>query len=71
MTENVSLFLTIQGDQLKMGTCEHCVIQEPGRPERAWNPNGDSELDFNRDGFIKAMQALGVQVTIAQEYVCP
>ena len=71
MTTETALFITIAPQGLKMGTCEHCVILEKGRPERAWNANGDKELDFNRDGYIKAMQALGVQVAITQEYVCP
>jgi hypothetical protein len=67
-----ALHLKIGADSsLKIGTCEHCVITEPGRPDRAWNPNGDSELDFDRDTLIKQLSALGVQVTIIQEYVCP
>ena len=57
-----SLYITISPDGLKMGTCEHCVIQEPGRPERAWNPNGDTELDFDRNGYIKTMRELGVVI---------
>lgn len=65
------LYITISPEGLKMGTCDHCVIHEQGRPERAWAPDGDSELDFNRDGYIAAMQALGVHVEITQQYVCP
>ena len=55
-----SLYITISPDGLKMGTCEHCIIHEQGRPARAWNPNGDKELDFNRDAYIAAMQEFGV-----------
>lgn len=56
---------------LKIGTCQHCVVQEQGRPARAWNPNGDAELDFNRDELIARLAALGVRVAITEEYVCP
>ena len=67
-----SLHLTIAPDgAMKIGTCEHCVIVEPGRPERAWNPDGDRELDFDRDALIARLSALGVEVTIVEEYVCP
>ncbi len=67
-----SLHLKIERDgALKIGTCEHCVIVEQGRPDRAWNPNGDNELDFDRDALIEKLSALGVQVIIEQEYVCP
>lgn len=66
------LHLNIGADgSLKVGTCEHCVLREPGRPERAWNPDGDSELDFDRDALIQQLRTLGVQVSITQEYVCP
>jgi hypothetical protein len=66
------LHLTIAADgSLKIGTCEHCVIWEPSRPERAWNPNGDSELDFDRDTLIQRLRDLGITVQITQEYVCP
>jgi len=66
------LYVTLSpaGD-LKIGSCSHCVIHEQGRPERAWNPDGDLELDFDRDRLIAQLQALGVVVTIQQEYVCP
>src|SRR5580765_118747 len=44
------LYLKVEADgTLKVGTCEHCVVKEPKRPDRAWNPNGDGELDFDRD----------------------
>ncbi len=71
-TASGALHLKIGTDgSLKIGTCEHCVVHEVGRPQRAWNPNGDSELDFDRDILIERLSALGVQVTIVQEYVCP
>lgn len=57
--------------ELKIGTCEHCVVREPGRPDRAWNPDGDKELDFDRDTLIAQLAALGVQVEVTEEYVCP
>ena len=67
-----TLHLTIEPDgTLKVGSCEHCVVKEVGRPDRAWDPQGDSELDFARDEMIQRLAALGVQVTITQEYVCP
>ncbi|MGH2496539.1 MAG: hypothetical protein ACRDIV_17715 [Ktedonobacteraceae bacterium] len=67
-----SLHLIIEPDgSLKVGSCEHCVVKEVGRPDRAWDPMGDSELDFDRDQMIQRLAALGVQVTITQEYVCP
>ena len=67
-----SLHLKIGRDgSLKIGTCEHCVIEEPGRPDRAWNPDGDRELDFDRDTLIEQLRTLGVYVDITQEYVCP
>jgi hypothetical protein len=67
-----TLHLKIDADgSLKIGTCEHCVIQELGRPNRAWDPDGDRELDFDRDTLIQQLGELGVQVTITQEYVCP
>ena len=66
------LFLRLAADEtLKIGTCEHCVVSEPARPERAWSAVGDRELDFDRDALIAALQKLGVQVTITEEYVCP
>lgn len=67
-----NLYITIAPDgALKMGTCDHCVIREPGRPERAWEADGDKELDFDRDALIAKLAQLGVTVSIAQQYVCP
>jgi hypothetical protein len=66
------LYITISPEgTIKAGTCDHCVIREQGRPERAWNPDGDRELDFDRDRLIAQLAHLGVVVHIEQEYVCP
>jgi hypothetical protein len=66
------LYIALSPDgRLKVGTCDHCVIHEQGRPERAWNPRGDSELDFDREALIAQLRSLGVIVQIEQEYVCP
>ena len=67
-----TLHLKIDSDgSLKIGSCEHCVIHESSRPERAWEPDGDRELDFDRDTLIQHLRAFGVTVEITQEYVCP
>lgn len=67
-----ALYVTISPEgSLKIGTCDHCVVREQGRPQRAWNADGDRELDFNRDGLIAQLKALGVVVRVDQEYVCP
>lgn len=65
------LHVVLQDGTIKIGTCEHCVVQEHGRPARAWNPDGDTALDFDRDELITRLAALGVQVQITEEYVCP
>lgn len=65
------LHIVLEAGTIKVGTCEHCVVREHGRPDRAWNPDGDRELDFNRDELIARLAALGVQVEITEEYVCP
>jgi hypothetical protein len=65
------LHIVLEAGTIKVGTCEHCVVREHGRPARAWNPDGDTELDFNRDELIARLAALGVQVEITEEYVCP
>ena len=59
------------GLNIKIGTCEHCVVHEAGRPARAWDANGDRELDFNRDALIAGLTALGVAVEIEEQFVCP
>lgn len=66
------LYITISREgEIKAGTCDHCVIHEPGRPTRAWEADGDKELDFDRDALIAQLARLGVVVRISQEYVCP
>jgi hypothetical protein len=66
------LYITLSpGGELKIGTCDHCVIQEVGRPERAWNADGDKELDFPRDRLLEELARLGVTTTIVEQYVCP
>lgn len=57
--------------ELRIGTCEHCVLSEPGRPDRAWSAEGDRELDFPRDELLRQLALLGVHTTIVEEYVCP
>ena len=66
-----ALYVRLEGATLKMGTCNHCVLEEVGRPERAWEPEGDRELDFDRDAFIAQMLSLGVEVKLVDQYVCP
>ena len=56
---------------LKIGTCVHCVVHEQGRPARAWNADGDADLDFPRDRLIQQLADVGLQVEIADEYICP
>lgn len=65
------LHIVLEAGALKIGTCEHCVVREHGRPDRAWNADGDRELDFNRDELLARLAALGVQTEITEEYVCP
>ena len=65
------LFVLLAHGTLKIGSCEHCVLKEDGRPDRAWNADGDKELDFDRDTFLAKLAALGVHVDSKQEYVCP
>jgi hypothetical protein len=66
-----ALFVLVAPGALRVGSCVHCVIHEPGRPERSWEPNGTSELDFDRDAFLAKLAALGVVITDREEYVCP
>lgn len=67
----IELHIVLENGLLKIGTCEHCVVRERGRPDRAWNADGDKELDFDRDGLLTRLAALGVTTEITQEYVCP
>ena len=67
-----TLYITLGPDGgFKAGTCAHCVIAEHGRPERAWDANGDSELDFDRDTLFAHLSDLGIVLTHRQAYVCP
>lgn len=65
------LHIMLEQGVLKIGTCYHCVVKEPGRPDRAWNADGDNELDFDRDQLLARLATLGVTTEIIQEYVCP
>lgn len=65
------LHVVLEAGTMKVGTCEHCVVREQGRPERAWNPDGDKELDFKRDELIARLATLGIRIEITEEYVCP
>jgi len=55
----------------KIGTCEHCVLLEHGRPDRAWDADGDKDLDFDRNRYFTLLSRLGVVMTDRQAYVCP
>lgn len=55
----------------KLGTCKHCVLLEQGRPKRAWNANGDAELDFDRDRYFSLLTKFGIVMKERQAYVCP
>jgi hypothetical protein len=55
----------------KIGTCEHCVLLEQGRPDRAWDADGDKDLDFARNRYFSLLSQLGVVMTDRQAYVCP
>jgi len=70
---NLSLFLVFDSttSSLKIGTCEHCVVQEQGRPARAWEAQGDKELDFERDKLLAGLAALGLEVKLKEQYICP
>ncbi len=65
------LHIVLENGLLKIGTCFHCVVREPGRPDRAWNADGDKELDFDRDQLLARLATFGVTTEITQEYVCP
>jgi hypothetical protein len=66
------LYITLGPDgSLKAGTCAHCVVEERGRPGRAWDADGDNELDFDRDTLFAFLADLGVVLTNRQAYVCP
>ncbi|GCE09210.1 hypothetical protein [Dictyobacter aurantiacus] len=66
------LHVSIDADaSYKIGTCEHCVLWELGRPIRAWDADGDKDLDFDRDRYFALLEALGIVMTERQAYVCP
>lgn len=65
------LFVLVEPGALKVGTCAHCVLEEPGRPARAWDAEGDSALDFERETLLEKLAAFGVVITSKEEYVCP
>lgn len=66
------LYITLgPAGSFKAGTCSHCVIEEQGRPGRAWDANGDMELDFDRDTLFAYLADLGIVLTNRQAYVCP
>ena len=70
-TEPKTIYISLTTQTIKVGTCDHCVVTEKGRPDRAWDAEGDRELDFDRDALIQRLATLGVQVDITQQYVCP
>ena len=69
--QRACLHIVLEQGTLKIGTCFHCVVKEPGRTGRAWNADGDKELDFDRDQLLTRLATLGVTTEIIQEYVCP
>lgn len=54
-----------------VGTCPHCVLDEQGRPDRAWEPNGDRDLDFDREQYFALLAKLGLVLTDREAYICP
>ena len=66
------LHVTIGPDaNYKIGTCQHCVLFEEARPDRAWDADGDRDLDFDRDRYFALLATLGIVMTDRQAYVCP
>jgi hypothetical protein len=71
-TSGELLYVALEADSsYKIGTCEHCVLREQGRPERAWDAQGDAELDFDRERYFALLADLGVCLSERQAYVCP
>ncbi len=67
-----ALYALVEQDaSFKVGTCEHCVLVEPGRPASAWDANGDTELDFDRDRYFALLGKFGIVIGERQAYVCP
>ena len=68
----LTLYITLGPDgAFKVGTCAHCVVHEHGRPSRAWDAEGDRDLDFDRESLLAELAALGVEITDRSAYVCP
>jgi hypothetical protein len=67
-----ALYITLGPEHaVKIGTCQHCVVSERERPERAWDATGDQDLDFDRDTLLCHLAALGIHITDRQAYICP
>lgn len=67
-----TLYITLGPDgAFKVGTCQRCVVEEQERPERSWEADGDSALDFDRDTLFAHLADLGVVLTNRHAYVCP
>ncbi len=70
--QSPTLYITLgPHGAFKVGTCSHCVIEEQGRPGRAWDADGNKELDFDRDTLFAHLADLGIVLTNRQSYVCP
>ena len=70
--KSLTLYIALGPDgAFKVGTCAHCVIDERGRPPRAWEADGDRALDFDRDTLFAHLAELGIQMSERQAYVCP
>lgn len=66
------LYVAIDADaSFKIGTCEHCVLAERGRPARASYPDGDRALDFERDAYFRLLAHFGLVLQERTAYVCP
>lgn len=71
-TDPLTLYITLgPNGSFKAGTCAQCVIEERGRPARAWEADGDRALDFDRETLLAELAALGVHLTNRHAYVCP
>jgi hypothetical protein len=66
------LYVAVTPDaSFKVGTCEHCVLLEEGRPQRAWDAHGDTDLDFDRDRYFALLAQLGIVLHERRAYICP
>jgi hypothetical protein len=67
-----TLYIAIDPDaSFKVGTCAHCVLEEPGRPKSAWDALDDRALDFERETYFALLARLGIVITARDAYVCP